>query len=304
MDAPHPRTGTLRGCRAVSLSRPKRNEFRSTALYICLTAFLLCLGCDRLDMYDEPRYEPLEASDFFDDGQSARPRVEGTIARGQLRDDEPFHTGKSGRKLVSKIPAAAYRAVHDRDPRRFDLPFDETDARDLRRALLERGRQRFDIHCSVCHGRTGVGDGMVVQRGFRKPPSYHIDRLRAAPAGHFFDVVTHGFGAMPSFASRIDVEDRWAIVAYVRALQLSQDARIDDVPDDQLPVPADERPDRSGTRESSDRGSASTMGRTHSDLTRGLCVAPCRLVRQERKFGWLKRRSSLPRSMCLGSSPA
>jgi hypothetical protein len=215
---------------------------RHVRLRLLAAPLFLCLGCDRLDMYDEPRYEPLEASDFFDDGLSARPRIEGTIARGQLRDDEPFHTGKSGRKLVNTIPEAAYRAVHDRDPRRFDLPFDETDLRQLRRALLERGRQRFDIHCSVCHGRTGVGDGIVVQRGFRKPPSYHIDRLRDAPAGHFFDVVTHGFGAMPNFASRIDVEDRWAIVAYVRALQLSQDARIDDVPDDQLPLaPAEGR---------------------------------------------------------------
>ncbi len=193
----------------------------------------LAAGCDRLDMYDQPRYEPLEASDFFADGLSARPPVEGTIARGALKDDEPFYTGKAGGRLVSQIPAAAYRATYERESRKFDQPYDETESADLRQALLARGRERFDIYCSVCHGRAGDGDGMIVRRGFRRPPSYHTDRLRQAPAGHFYDVVTSGFGAMPSYASRIDVADRWAIVAYIRALQLSQNAGWDDVPVDQ-----------------------------------------------------------------------
>ena len=194
---------------------------------------LLAAGCDRLDMYDQPRYEPLEASDFFADGLSARPPVEGTIARGALREDEPFYSGKEGGQLVSQIPAAAYRAVYDREPRQFGRPYDQTEPAVLRLALLRRGRQRFDIYCSVCHGRTGDGDGMIVRRGFRRPPSYHTDRLRQAPAGHYYDVVTNGFGAMPSYVSRIEVADRWAIVAYIRALQLSQNAQWDDVPVDQ-----------------------------------------------------------------------
>jgi mono/diheme cytochrome c family protein len=205
-----------------------------------LLSLSLATGCDRLDMYDQPRYEPLEASDFFADGLSARPPVEGTIARGALREDEPFYTGKDGGQLVSQIPAAAYRATYEREARQFGRPYDETDPTELRKSLLRRGRERFDIYCSVCHGRAGDGDGMIVRRGFRRPPSYHTDRLQQAPAGHFYDVVTNGFGAMPSYASRIDVADRWAIVAYIRALQLSQNARWDDVPVDQrenlLPV--------------------------------------------------------------------
>jgi len=194
---------------------------------------VLLAGCDRLDMYDQPRYEPLEASDFFSDGLSARQPVEGTIPRGGLRDDEPFYTGKVAGKAVGQIPEAAFRATHERDPRHFDRPYDETSQADLRRALLVRGQERFNIYCSVCHGRLGDGDGMIVRRGFRKPPSYHIDRLRQAPAGHFYDVMTNGFGAMASYANRIDVDDRWAIVAYIRALQLTQNARPEDVPEEQ-----------------------------------------------------------------------
>jgi len=185
-------------------------------------------------MYDQPRYKPLAGSDFFVDGLSARPRVEGTIARGELHDDEPLYTGKDAGILVSQIPQSVYGALYDNIPRRFNQPPDQSEPAELRRALLMRGRERFDIHCSVCHGRTGDGDGMIVRRGFRKPPSLHIERLRNAPAGHFFDVVTNGLGAMPSYANRIDVADRWAIVAYVRALQLSQNARINDVPADEV----------------------------------------------------------------------
>jgi len=200
---------------------------------ISLTFLALLAGCDRLDMYDQPRYEPLEESDFFGDGLSARPLVEGTIPRGRLRDDDPFYAGKEQGKLVSQIPDAAYRAIHARDPHQFTSPYDEADRAALRRALLERGRERFDIYCAVCHGRSGDGNGMIVRRGFRKPPSYHIDRLRNAASGHFYDVMTNGFGAMASYASRIEVADRWAIVAYIRALQLSQNAPLDDVSEDQ-----------------------------------------------------------------------
>lgn len=164
-------------------------------------------GCDMLDMYDQPRYEPLEASEFFADGGSARPIVAGTVPRGWLREDEALYTGKLDGEFVSKLP----------------VPVD--------RKLFERGQERFNIYCSVCHGRTGEGDGMIVRRGFRKPPSLvTTQRLLEAPAGHFFDVMTNGFGAMPSYASRVSPEDRWAIVAYIRALQLGQNGRLDDVP--------------------------------------------------------------------------
>jgi len=166
---------------------------------------LLSAGC-LTDMHDQPRYEPLEASEMFADGQSARPTPAGTVARGQLDEDEGFATGKTGGEFVLQIPVT------------------------IDRALLERGRQRFNIYCSPCHGRAATGDGMIVRRGFRKPPSLHIDRLREAPSGHFFDVMTHGFGAMPRYGAHIVPQDRWAIVAYIRALQLSQHAAPSDLP--------------------------------------------------------------------------
>jgi len=168
----------------------------------CLIAFTAC----RQDMHDQPRYEPLEKSAFFEDGRSARPFVEGTVARGQLRLDDHFYTGKVNGELVTTLPFAATQEV------------------------LARGQERYNIFCSPCHDRVGNGTGMIVQRGFRQPPSFHIDRLRQAPAGHFFDVMTNGFGTMYSYADRIAPKDRWAIVAYIRALQLSQNATLEDVP--------------------------------------------------------------------------
>ena len=157
-------------------------------------------------MHDQPKYRPLAASKLFEDGRSARPLVEGTVARGQLREDELFYAGRSGKDLAKIFPFPVTREV------------------------LERGRERYNIFCTPCHSLLGDGNGMVVQRGFRRPPSFHIDRLREAPPGHFFDVMTNGFGAMPSYASRIPVKDRWAITAYIRALQLSQNATLADVP--------------------------------------------------------------------------
>ena len=183
---------------------------RAVGVAVLLTATCLAAaGCDMLDMYDEPRYEPLEASEFFADGGSSRQLVEGTVPRGWLREDEALYTGKLNGEFVSKLP----------------VPVD--------RKLFERGQERFNIYCSVCHSRTGDGDGMIVRRGFRRPPSLvRTERLLKAPAGHFFDVMTNGFGAMPSYANRIEPADRWAIVAYIRALQLGQNARIEDVPED------------------------------------------------------------------------
>ena len=157
-------------------------------------------------MHDQPKYIPLRESTFFNDSRSARPVLEGTVARGQLHDDELLYTGKVKGEDSAVLPMAVDAAV------------------------MARGQQRFNIYCTPCHGRTGLGDGMVVRRGYRRPPSLHQDRLRNAPAGHFFDVVTNGFGAMPDYAAQIRAEDRWAIVAYIRALQLSEHATLADVP--------------------------------------------------------------------------
>ena len=157
-------------------------------------------------MHDQPKYVPLRESTFFADSRSARPLVEGTVARGQLRDDDLLYTGK----------------VNGQDATVFPAP--------VAAQTMARGRERYEIYCSPCHGRTGQGDGMVVLRGYRRPPSFHQDRLRDAPVGHFFDVVTNGFGAMPDYASQIRADDRWAIIAYVRALQLSEHATLADVP--------------------------------------------------------------------------
>lgn len=162
-------------------------------------------GC-RQDMHDQPNYSPLEESTFFADGQASRPLVEGTVARGHLNEDPLFYAGKEG----------------EDDATRF--PFPVTDA------VMTRGQERFNIYCSPCHGRTGLGDGMVVRRGYRRPPPLADERLRDQPPGHFFDVITNGFGAMPDYAAQIQVADRWAIVAYVRALQLSAHATLDEVP--------------------------------------------------------------------------
>jgi mono/diheme cytochrome c family protein len=159
-------------------------------------------------MHDQPKYIPLRESTFFADERSARPLVPGTVARGQLRDDTLLYAGKVGDKDADVFPFAV-------------------DAR-----VMARGQERFNIYCSPCHGRTGQGDGMVVRRGYRRPPSFHQDRLRNAPVGHFFDVISDGFGAMPDYAAQIKVEDRWAIIAYVRALQLSEHATPADVPAD------------------------------------------------------------------------
>lgn len=171
----------------------------------CLAAGLLAAGC-RQDMHDQPKFKPYAKSDFYADQRSARPLVDGTVARGQLRDDTLLYTGK-----VDGKPAATF-------------PFEVT------KAVMDRGHERFDIYCSPCHSRTGAGDGMIVRRGYRRPPTFHQDRLRQVPAGYLFDVITNGFGAMPDYAAQIPVNDRWAIVAYVRALQRSQMATLADVP--------------------------------------------------------------------------
>ena len=166
---------------------------------------LLAAGC-RQDMHDQPKYQRLEASSFFADGRASRPRIPGTVARGRRDDDVLLVTGKADGKLAEVFPAPVTKAV------------------------LERGHQRFDVYCSPCHDRMGTGGGIIVQRGFRKPKSFHIERLRNSPPAYVFDVITNGFGAMYDYAAQIRPDDRWAIAAYVKALQLSQNAGIADVP--------------------------------------------------------------------------
>jgi len=177
--------------------------------WLGLLAVLALLGC-RQDMHDQPRFKPLAESDFYPDLRSARTPLDGTVARGQLHEDSYLYTGKFGNNPGDYMP--------------FPVTAD----------VLARGRERFNIYCAPCHSRLGDGNGMIVQRGFRAPPSYHTERLRKAPLGYFFDVMTNGFGAMPEYATQIPPRDRWCIVAYIRALQLSQGATMGDVPSGQM----------------------------------------------------------------------
>jgi mono/diheme cytochrome c family protein len=169
---------------------------------LALTALLFTSGC-RQDMQDQPRYKPLAATNFFGDGRSARPAIDDTVARGQLHIDSARFTGKVNGKDIDFMPIQ------------------------ITKADVERGQQRFNIYCSPCHGQLGNGHGMIVSRGLRQPPSYLDPRLVDAPIGHFFDVMSNGYGSMYSYASRVAVDDRWRIAAYIRALQLSQNAPAD-----------------------------------------------------------------------------
>ncbi len=186
----------------LTISRVARRSACRPALIVLALA---AIGCRR-DMQDQPKYIPLRPSDFFADGRSARPIPEGTVARGQLRSDKVFYTGKSGDTFVDKLPFPVTRQV------------------------LERGQERFNIYCTPCHGHLGNGLGMIVQRGLKRPPSYHIDRLRQVPIGYFYDVITNGFGAMADYSAQVAPRDRWAIAAYIRVLQFSQQASLQDVP--------------------------------------------------------------------------
>jgi mono/diheme cytochrome c family protein len=201
---------------------------RSSGPGVVAVAVLTCsvlAGC-RQDMHDAPRVEPLERSDFFTDQRGSRPLVEGTVARGHLRAEDVLYTGMLGTTPVDRIPLA------------------------LTRELVERGRNRFEIYCTPCHGRSGEGNGLIVQRGYKQPTSFHDPRLRNERAGYFFDVMTRGFGQMPDYAAQVAPQDRWAIVSYIRALQLSRNATIADVPDadrkalesGQTPPPAEGAP--------------------------------------------------------------
>jgi mono/diheme cytochrome c family protein len=170
---------------------------------------VLCLalaGC-RQDMHDQPKYQPFERNAFFADQRASRPLVPGVVARGHLDEDQAFFTGASAGATVQTNPLPRTREV------------------------LLRGQERFNIYCSPCHDRVGNGEGMIVQRGYKQPPSLHSDRLRSVPDGYLFQVMTNGFGVMPTYAPQVPARDRWAIVAYIRALQYSQHATLADVPD-------------------------------------------------------------------------
>ncbi len=197
-----------------------KNGKRAIIIAVCFLTFSFGTAC-RYDMQDQPRLGPYKSSDFFADGKAMRDFPEGTVARGQLNENKALYTGKKenadpniqvetttdalGNTLVSSFP---------NDIEEFPIP--------VTQELLDRGEERYKIFCIVCHGPVGKGDGMVVKRGFSQPPTYHDDRLRNAPVGHFFDVITNGWGKMNSYSAQVPPADRWAIVAHIRALQLSQ----------------------------------------------------------------------------------
>ena len=171
--------------------------------FTALASMLVLAGC-RQDMQDQPKFFPQRGTSLFADGRSARPQVENTVARGQLHEDSYFYSGMTGGKEGDGMPFA------------------------VTPELMARGQERYNVYCTPCHSRVGNGAGMIVQRGYRPAGNFHTDRLRNAPLGHFFNVMTNGYGAMPDYSAQLTPEDRWAVVAYIRALQLSQDAKPGD----------------------------------------------------------------------------
>ena len=208
------------------ISGSRRRRVSPSPRLLILLALVFTSGACRQDMQDQPKMKAYRGTSFFGDGLSARQPVEGTVPRGYLRADREFFTGKRIGTVTAPGPAGAPAGpqptaatqsganAYPDDVDTFPFPINEETVR--------RGQERYNIFCSACHGMTGYGDGIVVRRGFRRAASFHDDRLRQAPVGHFFDAVTNGWGAMPSYASQIPVQDRWAIIAYIRALQLSQ----------------------------------------------------------------------------------
>lgn len=199
----------MHGARTLTL--PFKPRAGRRAVLACLgTTAVFAAGC-RQDMHNQPKFYPQRGTTFYADGRSARPQVENTVARNQLHENAYLYTGLVDGKEGDGMP----------------LP--------VNAELLERGQERYNIFCTPCHSRVGNGEGMIVQRGYRPAGNFHTDRLRNAPLGHFYSVIANGYGAMPEYASQIGVEDRWAIVAYIRALQLSQNAKASDIPSGQHP---------------------------------------------------------------------
>jgi mono/diheme cytochrome c family protein len=207
----------------MATKRHQRQKIKALLCAFCASLCLISSGCRR-DMQDQPKVKPLRGATFFADGLGSRQPIEGTIPRGYLRaDNTELYTGKKSGVATATAqqqtsgtqqPANAQQTSFPDDIDYFPIP--------VNKEIVERGRSRYDIFCSACHGMTGNGDGMIVRRGFRRAASFNDDRLRQAPVGHFFDAITNGWGAMPSYAPQIPVQDRWAIIAYIRALQASQ----------------------------------------------------------------------------------
>ena len=235
---------------------------------ILLFSIVLLLPACRQKMADQPSYRPFQPAVFFEDKQSARPLVPGTVARGHLHTNSQFYQGQKpngsrwmyavGLAGVAANPLDAVPLAQFGDPLETGFPLKQVAAKLMLKnqtgkaawdGVLQRGQERFNIYCAMCHDRVGTGKGMIVQRGYARPPSLHEPRLRDAPHGHFFQVITHGYGAMPAYAAQIPAEDRWAIIAYVRALQLSQHASPGDVTAilQAVPDPAGERKKIPGT---------------------------------------------------------
>lgn len=229
---------------------PKEKRRRVTALkLLAVVPFLAIASACNQQMANEPKYIPLRESTFFSDGKSARPLIPNTVARGYTDHDQAFYTGKTGTPSpgaagsntvqptvvpVTGTPGTSETLAENlannvlpKTPGLTDINYFPVP---VNQQLLERGKERYGIFCAPCHGPLGDGQGMIVKRGFKQPPSYHIDRLRNAPVGHFFDVITNGFGAMPDYNAQVPPQDRWAIIAYIRALQRSQNATGADVP--------------------------------------------------------------------------
>ena len=206
----------------------KRHRKFGAAFCASLWLILICVGCRR-DMQDQPKIKPLRGSSFFSNGLGSRQPIQGTIPRGYLRENAEFYTGKksgSNSATANATPAQQQIAAPQQQPpggQANSFPDDVVDFPiPVTKDVVQRGRDRYNIFCSACHGMTGNGDGMIVRRGFRRAASFNDDRLRQAPVGHFFDAMTNGWGAMPAYAPQIPVQDRWAIIAYIRALQASQ----------------------------------------------------------------------------------
>ena len=212
-------------------------------LVVFVLSTLVAAGC-RYDMQDQPRYKQYKASEFFADGKAMQDPPDGTIPRGQLRDNVELYTGKK----ADADPNAVAESSTDENGNTIATTFPgrvEEIPIPLTKEFLDRGEQRYKVFCMVCHGPTGKGDGMIVRRGYPKPSTYHDDRLRNAPVGHFYDVITNGWGQMNGYKSQIPVADRWAIVAYIRALQVSQD------PDGKMSgkAPAEDKPEGAETEQ-------------------------------------------------------
>lgn len=206
-------------------------------LVISLIAFVLILqpGC-RQEMARQPKYLPLQRSEFFADGRSARPLEAGVVARGHLRTDWQMFAGRrpptaQRARIAGIVGVAGLGPLASLAVGIADSPYVDAFPVPITSAALNRGRERFRIYCAVCHDAAGYGNGIIVQRGFTRPPSYHSERLRTAPVGYLYEVITHGFGSMPDYSAQIPPRDRWAIAAYVRALQISQHMPLAELPD-------------------------------------------------------------------------